>query len=112
MDQVTREPGRTLPKDIHQTSTVFDRNELVKPTAPSTRRCMALVPGTTSHLTDELHCLLRRRLRVLLSSVDLPPGLYLIGARPGAAERSYIELTFDVERLLRRLPHVAVPPVS
>ena len=55
---------------------------------------------------------LRRRLRVLLSSVDLPPGLYLIGARPGAAERSYIELTFDVERLLRRLPHVAVSSVS
>jgi tRNA A-37 threonylcarbamoyl transferase component Bud32 len=28
------------------------------------RRCLALVPGTTSQVTDELHCLLRRRLRV------------------------------------------------
>ena len=55
---------------------------------------------------------LRRRLRVLLSSVDLPPGLYLIGAGPGVVERSYIELTFDVERLVRRLPHVAAPPAS
>ncbi len=32
--------------------------------ATPSRRCMALVPGTTTHLTDELHCLLRKRLRV------------------------------------------------
>lgn len=33
------------------------------PVAPS-GRCLALVPGSGAHMTDELHCLLRRRLRV------------------------------------------------
>jgi ribonuclease P protein component len=46
---------------------------------------------------------LRRRLRVLLSSAALPPGLYLIGARPVAIERSFDELAFDVSTLVDRL---------
>ena len=32
--------------------------------APAPRRCMALVPGSGAHYSDELHCLLRRRLRI------------------------------------------------
>jgi ribonuclease P protein component len=43
---------------------------------------------------------LRRRLRVLLDDSSLPPGLYLIGAQPGAAQRSSVELAFDLNRLV------------
>ena len=35
---------------------------------------------------------LRRRLRVILASCDLPPGLYLIGARVPACEHTFAEL--------------------
>ena len=54
---------------------------------------------------------LRRRLRSLLQQKypHLPAGLYLIGATPGAAKRSYIELMFDLERMM--LPIVASNPV-
>jgi ribonuclease P protein component len=41
----------------------------------------------------------RRRLRVLLSAADLPPGNYLVGARPAAAGRSSAELQRDVQAL-------------
>ena len=43
---------------------------------------------------------LRRRLRVLLDNTSLPPGLYLIGAQPAAAQRSQVELEFDLQRLV------------
>jgi RNase P protein component len=43
---------------------------------------------------------LRRRLRELLAGASLPPGLYLIGAQPTAAQRSQSELAFDLERLV------------
>lgn len=43
---------------------------------------------------------LRRRLRALLDDVSLPPGLYLIGAQPDAAQRSGSELAFDLNRLV------------
>lgn len=53
---------------------------------------------------------LRRRLRALLSvdpattpSRALPPGWYLIGARPAAAERSFPQLSSDVEALVRSI---------
>jgi RNase P protein component len=42
---------------------------------------------------------LRRRLRVLIDDVSLPPGLYLIGAQPDAAQRSGSELAFDLVHL-------------
>jgi RNase P protein component len=42
---------------------------------------------------------LRRQLRALLDEVSLPPGLYLIGAQPVAAQRSRSELAFDLTRL-------------
>jgi len=49
----------------------------------------------------------RRRLRAILldasSAGTLPPGDYLIGARPDAASRSFTELEFDLTSLLRRL---------
>ncbi len=52
--------------------------------------------------------LLRRRLRSLLHQKypHLPGGLYLIGATPGAAQQSFSELMFDLERLIVRI----VPP--
>ncbi|MEP7115917.1 MAG: ribonuclease P protein component [Ilumatobacteraceae bacterium] len=43
---------------------------------------------------------LRRRLRALLRATPPPPGLYLIGAQPAAAERSFTELSVDLERML------------
>jgi len=49
--------------------------------------------------------LLRRRLRSLLRQEypHLPAGLYLIGASPAAAERSFSELAADLERLMSRI---------
>ena len=45
--------------------------------------------------------LVRRRLRALICQkfVDLPAGLYLVGATPAAAQRSFGELSFDLDRL-------------
>jgi ribonuclease P protein component len=49
----------------------------------------------------------RRQLRVMLQQVSsaagLPAGMYLFGASPAAAERSYTELQFDLEKILRRV---------
>jgi len=36
----------------------------------------------------------------MLDDSSLPPGLYLIGAQHGAAQRSAIELKFDLGRLV------------
>jgi ribonuclease P protein component len=49
--------------------------------------------------------LLRRRLRSLLRQEhpDLPAGLYLIGATPAAAGRSFTELAADLDRLISRI---------
>jgi ribonuclease P protein component len=35
---------------------------------------------------------LRRRLRAILATIGPPPGIYLIGARPGAHELTFAEL--------------------
>ena len=43
---------------------------------------------------------LRRQLRELLATSTLPPGLYLLGAQPAAAQRSRVELEFDLQRLV------------
>jgi ribonuclease P protein component len=43
---------------------------------------------------------LRRRLQALLVGSSLPPGLYLFGAQPIAAQRSQSELAFDLARLV------------
>lgn len=43
---------------------------------------------------------LRRRLRAILSSCDVPPGLYLIGASAAACERTFDELRLTVSALL------------
>lgn len=43
---------------------------------------------------------LRRQLQAILAGSSLPPGLYLIGARPDAAQRSASELAFDAGRLV------------
>jgi ribonuclease P protein component len=48
---------------------------------------------------------LRRRLRALLAgrAAELPPGLYLIGARPAAVSAGFSRLTADMDVLLSRL---------
>ena len=43
---------------------------------------------------------LRRQLQALLAGSSLPPGLYLFGALPVAAQRSQGELAFDLDRLV------------
>jgi ribonuclease P protein component len=43
---------------------------------------------------------LRRRLRAMLSTLELPPGFYLIGAQPIAAQRSRSELEFDLLKIV------------
>ena len=43
---------------------------------------------------------LRRQLQALLGASSLPAGLYLIGAQPSAARRSFVELEFDLHRLV------------
>jgi len=42
----------------------------------------------------------RRQLRSLLSEMAVPPGAYLIGARPDAAARSYLELRHDLHMII------------
>ena len=44
----------------------------------------------------------RRRLRALVQSkcTDLPAGLYLVGVTPAGAQRSFGELSFDLDRLV------------
>jgi ribonuclease P protein component len=44
----------------------------------------------------------RRRLRALLAASPPPPGWYLFGMRTGVAEPSFLELQFDLGRLLDR----------
>jgi ribonuclease P protein component len=47
---------------------------------------------------------LRRRLRALLANdVRPPPGLYLIGARPGAAQRTFDELATMLSTIFSRI---------
>ena len=56
--------------------------------------------------------LVRRQLRQLLAAADLPPGWYLIGARPDAARRSFLELEQDVQTLSRSIIRsYASPPI-
>ncbi len=43
---------------------------------------------------------LRRQLRELLAGASLPPGLYLLGAQPAAAQLSRVEPEFDLRRLV------------
>jgi ribonuclease P protein component len=45
----------------------------------------------------------RRRLRALLATAALPPGLYLVGVRPGTAERTFVELQAMVTTLTSRV---------
>lgn len=49
----------------------------------------------------------RRQLRAMLqqaaSESSLPPGMYLFGAVPDAASRSFVELQFDLQQLLERV---------
>lgn len=57
--------------------------------------------------------LVRRRLRALLAEAaargSLPPGWYLIGARPDAAARSFPELSSAVEALAASVVRRSAP---
>jgi len=44
---------------------------------------------------------LRRRLRAVLAAVELPPGDYLLGATPAAAEVTWDELNHQVRTMVR-----------
>jgi len=46
---------------------------------------------------------LRRRLRAVLATCDVPPGLYLIGARVPACERTFAEIELTVIRLFDKV---------
>jgi ribonuclease P protein component len=46
---------------------------------------------------------LRRRLRALLANSDVPPGLYLIGARTPACEHTFAELECSLISLLDKV---------
>jgi ribonuclease P protein component len=45
---------------------------------------------------------LRRRLRAILGDIDVPPGIYLIGATPAAVELTFGELRSATIRLIDR----------
>jgi ribonuclease P protein component len=47
---------------------------------------------------------IRRRLRAVLSTMDLPNGLYLIGCRPAVAELTFDQMAILLLRLPARLP--------
>ncbi len=42
---------------------------------------------------------LRRRLRAIVTDLDIPPGLYLIGCRPTASELSFDQIVSTLDRL-------------
>lgn len=46
---------------------------------------------------------LRRRLRAVLAASDVPPGLFLVGARAPACERTSDELRTTVEAMLAQV---------
>lgn len=50
---------------------------------------------------------LRRRLRAILTELDrageLPPGVYLVGATPGAEQATFDELSEQMMRAIRRV---------
>jgi ribonuclease P protein component len=46
---------------------------------------------------------LRRRLRAVLANSDVPPGLYLIGARVPACERTFAEIERSTMQLLDKV---------
>ena len=52
---------------------------------------------------------LRDILRAASSAGRLPPGLYLVGAQPAAASRTFTELEFDVQHLTDRLSRADAP---
>ena len=45
----------------------------------------------------------RRRLRAILDTSDVPPGLLLVGVQPRVVELTFDQLSIKVEQLLTRL---------
>jgi len=54
----------------------------------------------------------RRRLRAALSATALPPGFYLVGARPDVAARSFDELMHDVTALVASAQQASASAVT
>lgn len=50
---------------------------------------------------------LRRRLRAAVRTSSLPPGYYLIGARPTAADRSFEEVNVMLQHIVQRLERMS-----
>jgi ribonuclease P protein component len=46
---------------------------------------------------------LRRRLRAVLAASDVPPGLYLVGARPPACEQTFADVRRTTASLLDKV---------
>jgi ribonuclease P protein component len=80
----------------------FVLDPLVMPPQVAYALGRAIGPAVTRNL-------LRRRLRSLLqqSYPNLAGGLYLFGADPDAAQRSFLELRFDLARLMTRVSPTA-----
>jgi len=53
---------------------------------------------------------LRRRLRAVLSTSDVPPGLYLIGARVPACEQTFADLDRSITSLLEKIRRQQTSP--
>jgi ribonuclease P protein component len=53
---------------------------------------------------------LRRRLRAVLATCDVPPGLYLVGARVPACEHTFVELERTVGSLLDKVQRHRTSP--
>jgi len=53
---------------------------------------------------------LRRRLRAMLAASDVPPGLYLIGARVPACEQTFADLDRSITSLLEKIRRQQTSP--
>jgi ribonuclease P protein component len=89
-ERVAREGSRVRAGTLWCT---FVPDPLVSPPQVAYAIGRAVGPAVTRNLV-------RRRLRSLIQQTPPPPGLYLIGARPGAARQSFVELAFDLSKMI------------
>jgi ribonuclease P protein component len=71
------------------------------PTATTTSVAFALSRALGSAVTRNR---LRRRLRAILSTIELPPGMMLIGATPAATGLTFDQLRLNTIDLMSQLP--------
>ncbi|MEL6892151.1 MAG: ribonuclease P protein component [Actinomycetota bacterium] len=92
--QRLRRDGRRVRADVLWCTYVLD------PTLSAPHVAFAIGRPVGSAVTRNR---LRRRLRALLSSADLPAGWFLIGASPAASTRSFDQLAQNVTKLAQRV---------